>query len=187
MDKQTLRSKQKALLSSLDRNVYEHKSYMIANKLFNMEEWKNSSAIAVTVSNSPEVDTWNIIKRGWEEGKRVAVPKCVPKEKRLEFYYLKSFDELEMVYFGLFEPDPSKTTPAKKEEISLVIVPGLAFMRTGHRLGFGGGYYDRFLENFQGSTVALAFGEQIVEEVPIESFDLPVEKIISEGEIIHCE
>jgi 5-formyltetrahydrofolate cyclo-ligase len=187
VDKQTLRSKQKALLSSLERNIYEHKSYIVANKLFNTEEWKNSRTIAITVSNSPEVDTWNIIKRGWEEGKRVAVPKCVPQENRLDFYYIESFDELEKVYFGLFEPDPSKTMLSKKEEIALVIVPGLAFMRNGYRLGFGGGYYDRFLENFEGSTVALAFREQIVEEVPIESYDLPVEKIISEGEIIHCE
>lgn len=187
MDKKVMRKKQKALLSSIERNMYEHKSYLIAQQLFETEEWINTTVIAITVSNYPEVDTWQIIKRGWEEGKKIVVPKCSHEDRQLDFYYLNSFTELEKVYYGLFEPNPQNTLLADKKDISLVIVPGLAFMKNGYRLGFGGGYYDRFLEQFEGGTAALAFREQLVDRVPIEHFDLPVGKIISEGEIITCE
>ena len=187
MDKKQMRKEKKELLSSLDRNRYEHKSYLIALGLYGTEEWQNSKTIAITVSNFPEVETWQIIKRGWEEGKNIVVPKCSPSDKRLIFYKLDSFDQLEKVFFGLFEPNPPKTVRVEKEDIELVVVPGLAFMRNGYRLGFGGGYYDRFLEQYNGMTASLAFQEQLVEKVPVEQFDLPVSKIISEREIIFCE
>ena len=187
MDKKELRKKQKALLSALERHVYEHKSYLIASRLYETEEWKRSETIAVTVSNFPEVDTWQIIRKGWEEGKRVLVPKCVPMDKELNFYYLDSFAGLEKVFYGLFEPAPEKNILADPADIDLVIVPGLAFMKSGYRLGFGGGYYDRFLVNYQGSTLSLAFQEQLVEEVPVQEFDIPVDTIVSEGVVMECE
>jgi 5-formyltetrahydrofolate cyclo-ligase len=187
LDKKELRQKQKDLLSSFERHIYEHKSFLIASSLYKTEEWRTSKTIAVTVSNFPEVDTWQVIRKAWEEGKWILVPKCVPNEKKLDFYYLHSFDGLEKVFYGLFEPDPEKNTPADSAEIDLVIVPGLAFMRNGYRLGFGGGYFDRFLENFRGQTLSLAFKEQLVKEVPVEHFDIPVAKIVSEGAVIKCE
>jgi 5-formyltetrahydrofolate cyclo-ligase len=187
MEKKDLRQKQKALLTSFERHIYEHKSFLIASRLYGSEEWKTSGTIAVTVSNFPEVDTWQIIRKGWEEGKRIVVPKCRPKEKQLDFYYLDSFAGLEKVFYGLLEPCPERNNLADPMAIDLVIVPGLAFMSTGYRLGFGGGYYDRFLESFQGRTVSLAFQEQLVEEVPVEHFDVPVEKIISERDVMECE
>jgi 5-formyltetrahydrofolate cyclo-ligase len=187
MDKKDLRQKQKALLSSFERHIYEHKSYLIASRLYKTEEWRTSRTIAVTVSNFPEVDTWQVIRKGWQEGKRILVPKCVPNNKKLDFYYLDSFGDLEKVFYGLFEPAPTKNILADSDEIDLVIVPGLAFMKSGYRLGFGGGYYDRFLENFQGMTLSLAFQEQLIDEVPVEHFDIPVAAIVSEGDVIKCE
>ncbi|RIW31056.1 5-formyltetrahydrofolate cyclo-ligase [Bacillus salacetis] len=187
MDKKELRKKQKALLSTLERHIHEHKSFLIASRLFDTEEWKSARTVAVTVSNFPEVDTWQIIRKGWEEGKRIAVPKCRPKEKQLDFYYLTSFADLEKVFYGLLEPSPEKNKPAHPRDIDVVIVPGLAFMATGYRLGFGGGYYDRFLETFQGRTVSLAFQEQLAENIPVEYFDIPVEKIVSEDSVMKCE
>ncbi|MGM0844249.1 MAG: 5-formyltetrahydrofolate cyclo-ligase [Bacillota bacterium] len=187
MDKKELRKHQKALLSSIDRPVYEQKSFLIASELYKTEEWKSSEAVAITVSNFPEVDTWQIIRKGWEEGKRVLVPKCSPKNRELNFHQLTSFAALETVYFGLMEPNPDQCNLVDKNEIDLVIVPGLAFMPTGHRLGFGGGYYDRFLENYHGSTLSLAFQEQLVQEVPVEPFDVSVSKIITEKAVIVCE
>ncbi|WP_113927553.1 5-formyltetrahydrofolate cyclo-ligase [Bacillus sp. P14.5] len=187
MDKKELRNKQKALLAAFDRPEYEHKSFLIASELYKTEEWAASHTIALTVSNFPEVDTWQIIRKAWEEDKRVLVPKCSPKDRRLDFYQLDSFADLEKVYFGLLEPDPDKCILAEKDMIDLVIVPGLAFMRSGYRLGFGGGYYDRFLANYQGRTLSLAFHEQVVKEVPVEHFDIPVGKIITEGAVLNCE
>ncbi|MCP3741399.1 5-formyltetrahydrofolate cyclo-ligase [Rossellomorea sp. BNER] len=187
MNKKQLREAQIQLLSSLSKQEYEQKSFEISRRLFESKQWKISSVISLTISNFPEVNTWDIIKRGWEENKKIVVPKCNSTDKTMDFRTITSFNQLEKVYFGLLEPMPSRTVSVTTDEMDLVIVPGLSFTRNGYRLGFGGGYYDRFLENYHGNTVSLAFKEQIVESVPVETFDLPVQTILSEEEDITCE
>jgi 5-formyltetrahydrofolate cyclo-ligase len=177
--KKNLRRTIKAKLSELSLPEYEDHSYQIAQQLFKTDDWIKASTVAITVSKAPEVDTFQIIRKGWEQGKRMVIPKCEPKSRGLDFRELKRFSELESVYYGLLEPIVSNTKSVSAGEIDLVIVPGLAFSKDGFRLGFGGGYYDRFLANYQGKTVSLAFKDQVVAEVPIESHDIPVGKIIS--------
>ncbi|MBS4194686.1 5-formyltetrahydrofolate cyclo-ligase [Lederbergia citri] len=186
MDKKTIRKSYKDELKSLDRITYEHWSYMIANELFLTDEWKNAETIGITVSHFPEVDTWQIIRRGWEAGKKIVVPKCYPSENKMEFRQITAFDQLETVFFGLFEPKEAKTMKVENDEIHLLIVPGLVFNREGFRVGFGGGYYDRFLTGFNGATISLCFSMQISEKLPIENHDIPVGKIITEEEVIIC-
>jgi 5-formyltetrahydrofolate cyclo-ligase len=183
--KKDLRKSIKAKLSEISLPQYEDQSYKIAQQLFKTDEWMEASTVAVTVSKAPEVDTFQIIRKGWEQGKRMVVPKCEPKPRKLDFRELKRFSELESVYYGLLEPIVSETISVNPDEIDLVVVPGLAFSKNGYRLGFGGGYYDRFLANYQGKTVSLAFKDQILSEVPVENHDIAVEKIItSQGVII---
>ncbi|MGV2938228.1 5-formyltetrahydrofolate cyclo-ligase [Mesobacillus sp. LC4] len=183
--KKALRKGMKEKLAELGKPEYEDLSYRVGQQLFQTEEWIEASTIAITVSKAPEVDTFQIIRKGWEQGKRMVVPKCEPKTRQLNFRELKRFSELESVYYGLLEPIVSETESINPDEIDLVVVPGLAFSNEGYRLGFGGGYYDRFLANYQGNTVSLAFVNQIVPEVPVESHDIPVRKIVSsEGVII---
>ena len=181
-----MRQQVKEELSKIDRLTYEQYSFQIARHLFSLPEWQEAETIAVTVSNVPEVDTWQIIRQGWIEGKRVVVPKCVPAERGLNFHELTAFTELETVYYGLYEPAPLRTYPVDRSQMDLILVPGLAFSRSGSRLGFGGGYYDRFLEGYNGKTAALAFSQQLVEKLPKEPHDLPVKKIITEQEVIFC-
>ena len=75
----------------------------------------------------PEVDTFQIIRKAWDEGKRIVMPKCLPKDRKMDFRILDRFDQLESVYFGLLEPIESKTVRVDPEEIDLLIVPGIAF------------------------------------------------------------
>ncbi|MBS4199670.1 5-formyltetrahydrofolate cyclo-ligase [Bacillus sp. FJAT-49732] len=187
MDKTSIRKKYKEKLKSLDRITYEHQSYTIANKLFQTNEWKNAEMIGITVSHFPEVDTWQLIRRGWEEGKKIVIPKCYPSDKKMEFRQITAFDQMVTVFFGLFEPIETKTMMAEKKEIDLLLVPGLVFNRQGYRIGFGGGYYDRFLTEFNGNTISLCFSMQISENIPIENHDIPVNKIITENEMITVE
>ncbi|NKE05096.1 MULTISPECIES: 5-formyltetrahydrofolate cyclo-ligase [Mesobacillus] len=183
--KKALRQGMKEKLAELGKPEYEDLSYRVGQQLFQTEEWMEASTIAITVSKAPEIDTFQIIRKGWEQGKRMVVPKCEPKTRQLNFRELKRFSELESVYYGLLEPIVSETESVSHDEIDLVVVPGIAFSNEGYRLGFGGGYYDRFLANYQGNTVSLAFENQIVPEVPVESHDIPVRKIVSsEGVII---
>lgn len=182
--KKELRKMIRKELSSLNLPEYEHLSYQIAKRLYQDEYWKMASTVAITMSKMPEVDTWQMIRKAWEQEKRIVVPKCEPKSRAMDFRELTQFSQLESVYSGLFEPIVSETVKVKQDEIDLVIVPGLAFSKTGYRLGFGGGYYDRFLANYQGKTLSLGFESQIVSGIPIEAHDIPVSKIISNIEVI---
>jgi 5-formyltetrahydrofolate cyclo-ligase len=178
-EKKVIRKEIKEKLLSISKPIYEHQSFMIAQSLQEDPFWVNANTIGITISNFPEVDTYQIIRRAWEQGKRVVVPKCIPEGKKMDFRQLKQFNQLESVYFGLYEPMESLTLLVDPKEIDLIIVPGLAFDKSGYRIGFGGGYYDRFLENFKGHTLSLCFSEQIVECVPTEVHDIPVEKTIT--------
>lgn len=180
--KQILRSSLQQGLQKMSQSLYEHYSKKIASILFELEEWKSADTIAITVSRKPEVDTYAIISHAWDNGKTVVVPKCFPNNRTMKFYTLKSFQELETVFYGLKEPILSKTVEMDKKDIDLVIVPGLGFTSQGYRLGFGGGYYDRFLIDYNGKTISLAFSEQLVDTLPIEPHDIPVGKLVtSEG------
>jgi 5-formyltetrahydrofolate cyclo-ligase len=179
MNKKELRSLIIGELKKLSKPEYEQFSYEIANQLFAEELWGKSKTIGITISNYPELDTYQIIRKAWEQGKRIVVPKCHPKVKHMSFHELKQFTQLESVYYGLLEPIEAITKTVDKEEIDLLIVPGLAFTNEGYRLGFGGGYYDRFLPDYKGSTVSLAFPTQLKAKLPIEEHDIPVQKIIT--------
>ncbi|MEH7414133.1 5-formyltetrahydrofolate cyclo-ligase [Neobacillus drentensis] len=183
-EKNLIRKQVKETLSTLSRPLYEHYSFKIASTLYTDVDWEKAKTIGIYVSRQPEVDTYQIIRKAWEQGKQVVIPKCSPKDKGLAFRTLTDFSQLESIYYGLLEPIETLTTEINAEEIDLIIVPGLAYTRTGYRLGFGGGFYDRFLSEYPGKTLSLAFNQQIIPNFPIEDHDIPVSKIITNEEVI---
>ncbi|MGG0716495.1 5-formyltetrahydrofolate cyclo-ligase [Robertmurraya massiliosenegalensis] len=183
-EKKELRKSLQEKLKKMTKLEYEQLSYKIAQNLFTDPAWVKSKTVGITVSRVPEVDTYQIIRTAWENNKQVVVAKCEPKERTMHFRTLTALDQLETVYFGLSEPIVEKTIEVEKEQIDLLIVPGLAFTKDGYRLGFGGGYYDRYLEDYKGQKLALAFPLQLVKKLPIESHDIPVDKIVMAEEII---
>ncbi|RFU65706.1 5-formyltetrahydrofolate cyclo-ligase [Peribacillus glennii] len=184
--KKEIRGQLKSVLQNISEPDYRTLSRKIAKNLFKLGEWEKAKVVGVTVSNVPEVDTREIIKKAWEQGKEVAVPKCFPKEKSIQFRKITSLEQLETVFFGLQEPILNETTEAPREEIDLLIVPGLGYTRTGYRIGFGGGYYDRFLPYYNGPTLSLAFNEQVLPALPIEKHDIPVGKLITPERVFVC-
>ncbi|WP_180960421.1 5-formyltetrahydrofolate cyclo-ligase [Neobacillus cucumis] len=186
-DKKVVRTRVKESLQSLGKTLYEDYSHKIARTLFEEDEWKTAKTIGIYISRKPEVDTYQIIRRAWDEGKQVVVPKCNPIDKTLSFRTLTDFSQLESVYYGLWEPIVSVTNKISSEMIDLIIVPGLAYTRDGFRLGFGGGFYDRFLSNYSGKTLSLAFHLQIIPHFPVEKHDIPVSKIITDQEVIKAK
>jgi len=172
-------------LKLIEGETYKEQSASIAGRLFEQPEWIRAEVIGITISRPPEVDTYTIISKAWLEGKKVAVPKCLPENRKMDFRYLTDFSQLESVYYGLKEPREEMTGMAQKDDIDLLIVPGVAFSTNGFRVGFGGGYYDRFLTGFSGKTVSLAFSCQLIDNLPIEAHDIPVGRIITEQRVIH--
>lgn len=183
-DKKSIREEMKKRLSGLSKPYYEDYSYKIARNLYNHEDWKQAKVIGITISKEPEVDTYQIIRKAWELGKDVVAPKCHPKEKRLTFHKITEFSQLESVFYGLYEPIIEKTIEVNPEDINLLVVPGLAYTREGFRLGFGGGYYDRYLTKFNSKTISLAFHFQVIPQFSIEKHDIPVSNIITNDEVI---
>ncbi len=184
MRKKELRAEMKETLSKLPKSLYDDYSHRIANLLFNDEDWLQANVIGITISQKPEVDTYQIIRKAWELGKQVAIPKCDPKEKKMSFRLITQFSQLETVYFGLLEPVAHLTAEIEPESIELLIVPGLAFTANGYRIGFGGGYYDRFMKNYFGKTLSLAFSPQMIPDFETEEHDIPVSKIITNEKVI---
>lgn len=180
-EKKLLRKQISDRLAKMNKPQYEHSSYKIAQTLYQDSFWKEARTVGVTISSFPEVDTYQIIRKAWEEGKQVVIPKCLPKKREMVFRTFTQFNQLESVYFGLLEPIKTVTKEVQANEIDLLIVPGLAYTEEGYRLGFGGGYYDRYLAGFNGNTISLAFQSQVVTELPIEDHDISVSKLITDS------
>ncbi|OIJ22181.1 5-formyltetrahydrofolate cyclo-ligase [Anaerobacillus alkalidiazotrophicus] len=178
MKKTYLRNKVKKCLQEMSNADYVELSSTIKKRFITSEEWKSSKTIGITISTQREVDTKSIIEEGWRQNKRIVVPKCFPKEKELKFYEINSFTDLEESFYALKEPITTKTTFVAKENIDLLVVPGVVFDTRGYRIGYGGGYYDRYLINYKNKKISLAFHFQIINEVPNEHHDIAVDKII---------
>lgn len=182
-------SKRKLMLTIMrDMNHSEHasKSAAILERLFTCDEYVSAHIIGVTMSRFPEVDTYPLIESAWKSGKQVAVPKCIPGTREMDFRIITSFDDLETVYMDLKEPVVERTISIAKGQIDLQIVPGVVFSDEGYRIGFGGGYYDRYLIDHGGERVSLAFDIQTAQEVPVEEHDIPVNNIFTENRVIQC-
>ncbi|TCW52402.1 5-formyltetrahydrofolate cyclo-ligase [Bacillus thuringiensis] len=167
-------------MNSLSEERYTTLSEKIAFSLYGQKEWAEAKTIGITLSMENEVNTYPIIEKAWEEGKKVVVPKCNKGTRTMSFRQISNFDQLEIVYMNLREPIPALTEEVNADEIDLQIVPGVAYTERGERIGYGGGYYDRYLMHYKGKTLSLAYSFQIVEHIPLEPFDKNVEKIITE-------
>lgn len=181
MNKSDLRQSCLTYLKELDATQRQRIGKKLLTQLTALDSWRQATTIGVTISQGVEWDTRSIIETAWQQGKTVCVPKCLSKEKQLVFYQLDTYEQLENVYIHLLEPNPHKTTPVLKEQIELLLVPGLLFNKQGFRIGFGGGYYDRFLQDFSNETISLTSENQVMEYLPVEPFDIPVHQILTEN------
>ncbi|MFF5995385.1 5-formyltetrahydrofolate cyclo-ligase [Lysinibacillus sp. KU-BSD001] len=184
MDKKILRNEMRRRLKQMDEATYLHRSRLIQQRLLREPSIVEGKTIAVTMSRFPEVETREIIQALWQLGKTVAVPKCQSQTHEMEFYRIDNFNQLEIVYFGIEEPILTQTNYISKREIDVIIVPGIVFNKAGYRVGFGGGYYDRYLVDYLGEKISLAFDEQVTEQVPTESHDMPVNIILTDKQRI---
>lgn len=180
MNKQSLRKQMIHQLKLINPEEKLAIGKQLTTHLFNTSIWKDASVIGVTVSQNFEWDTKTIIEQAWEERKKVTVPKCNITNKQLSFYQIKTKTDLEHGYANIMEPIIAQTKKVDKQLIELLIVPGIMFDKHGYRIGFGGGYYDRFLSSFTGITVSLAHTKQIINSLPVEVYDIPVQFLITE-------
>lgn len=178
--KKELRLQTLAKLDQISAEEFERSTALLHEHLLQLPVWKQAKTIALTMSRGKEIPTLPLIKKAWEEGKTVCIPTCFPKTKEMTFYEYTPATKMTSSYFGLLEPDPLESTVVHKEAIDLIIVPGVCFDQRGYRIGFGGGYYDRYLADYHGVTIALCLSLQQIKHVPSEAHDIPVSMMVSE-------
>lgn len=154
------------------------RSDMIAEKVIHHSFFLNADCIYCYVDYNAEVYTRAIIEAAWDMNKKVAVPKIEGDE--IHFYYLNCFSDLQEGYRGILEPI---TTMPANDGNALVIMPGVAYDKARHRIGYGKGFYDKFLKNHHGHTIALGYELQIVDYIPFEEHDFSPNVIITEETI----
>lgn len=176
MVKQTLRQVVLAKLARLAPSVRLLKEQQLYQQLFTSPDWQKATIIGITMSKVPEIATQPIIEQALAEKKHVVIPRTQSNERLLLFCnYTKSTPTQSLR--GIEEPLPTAAV-IDAARIDLLIVPGVVFNTAGYRIGFGGGYYDRLLANYQGATISLAFSEQLVTELPVEAHDQPVQTVL---------
>jgi 5-formyltetrahydrofolate cyclo-ligase len=173
------------LLSAHDRH---EKSIAIMHSFWNLPETEQWSTLFVYVNFRSEVETMDLIRMSLARGKRVAVPLVDADAVRMIPLLIKD-PALDLVpgYYNIPEPDPGRTQRVDPGGIDAAVIPGSVFDISGGRLGYGGGYYDRFLLNEapQARRIGLAFELQVVEEVPLEPHDQPLDILITEKRTVN--
>jgi 5-formyltetrahydrofolate cyclo-ligase len=171
--------------AAIEYDVRKEWDIKIYNKLINSEFYKNSKVIFAFVSFKSEVDTHEIIKRAIMDKKIICVPKIRSKAKGIEIFRINSMAELSVGYHGILEPIDN-CIAVNSEDLDLILMPGAAFDRQGGRLGYGMGYYDRFLANMNSyvDKIALAYDFQVLEKVPMEERDVRINGIITNKEVV---
>ncbi len=182
-DKQQLRQHYKQIRKQLSAEEVQNHSSRIAEQLFASPFWQQSKTIMLYLSFQNEVATEVIYQRGWQEGKTMLLPICAPSGGLMEMSVLLSLDSLVPNRYGIGELPEHLQNIAAPEEIDLCIIPGIAFDKKGNRLGFGAGYYDRYLPrvNQKAKRIALAYECQLYDgTLPTDAYDLPMQYILTE-------
>ncbi len=182
-DKKALRRQLRQMRSEMPAEQRLGLSERIADRLISEEAYKNCETVLCFVSTAIEVETKKIIDTAFADGKRVAVPRCIFGTHEMEFAFIESLSELVSGAYGILEP-PLHNELTLGGENSICIVPGLSFDEMGYRLGFGGGYYDRFLSEYKGISCGVCYGSFVVGRLPCEECDVTVDKIITEERTI---
>jgi 5-formyltetrahydrofolate cyclo-ligase len=181
-DKQEIRKKILMLRNGMTPGEIAAKSGLITRRLIEFRDLREASTLMVFLSFGSEVLTDDLLRWGWEAGKRMVIPLCRPEERGLTPCLLCSFAELKIGHYGIREPKAENIRPVPREEIDAILVPAVAFDRRGYRVGYGGGYYDRFLPEVPRAVrIGAAFSCQIVEEIPADQHDVPVDRIVTEN------
>lgn len=188
-DKSSLRSNYLTARRRIDPATKAALDARILERLAGFDLYADAGLVLAYVSYGNEVDTRAVIESALASGKRVAVPRVLPHKHKMDFYEIDCMGDLEEGFKGILEPRRGVSSPLGTVDLlgSVCLVPGLVFDAEGHRIGYGGGYYDRFLQFYPGDKIALARSAQVSSNpLPAESSDVPVDFIVTDSGVWHC-
>lgn len=184
--KNQLRQYYKQLRKQLSPATVKKYSAQIAAQLFALPLWQASQTIMLYLSFQNEVSTAAIYQEGWQKGKTMLIPICAPQNGLMEMSCITSMEQLVCNRYGIGELPTNLQQIIAPEQIDLCLIPGIAFDHTGNRLGFGAGYYDRYLPRLRPGVkrLALAYECQLSPQtLPTDEHDLPMDYILTERQL----
>ncbi|WP_051331045.1 5-formyltetrahydrofolate cyclo-ligase [Aneurinibacillus terranovensis] len=186
--KQELREKIVAARAGVDETIREHWSNEIVRRLLTCETVQRADVIMAFLSFGTEVNLDRFIDECYKAGKRVYLPKTLVKERKIEPCRFTGWEGLTTGSYGIREPGSLPSIDWQRETIDVIIMPGVAFTKRGERIGYGGGYYDRFLSRFPEvpPLFAACYQMQIVSDMACEPHDIRMQKIVTEEAEYDC-
>lgn len=185
-NKNHLRQSSRDLRNSFGEEFIQNASASVCEKIVELVEFKNSDTVLMYFPIKNEISPIPLFDIAIKSGKIVAFPVCNTDNNTLIFKQNSNLNELNKSHLGLFEPNEnSKDVVITKN--TLCIVPALLFSRDGYRLGYGKGYYDRFLDNFNGISVGISFSSLVCDSLPKEDHDKKLNILITENEVIYFD
>lgn len=175
MDKKELRRQIREQKRAMTEEQIAAASARLGELFLNCPQYQNAMTIYGYLPYNQEVRTVPMLEQAMKDGKKVAVPKCYGEEMR--FIYMDDLSKVEKGYANI--PEPIADEPVADDRTALVLMPGMAFTKDGKRMGYGGGFYDKFLAAEPNHpTVALCYDFQMVEDLPTEDYDIPVDCVL---------
>jgi len=172
--KQTLRAAIRQRKRAMTPEDIDSRSEQLCRMVLQSQPYRNAKTIYGYLPFNQEVRTLPLLRQALTDGKQVALPRCYDKEMR--FILMKDLSQIHASTFGA--PEPVANSPVASDPAALVLVPGLAFDAAGHRMGYGGGFYDRFLDREPNHpTIALCFDFQMLPHLETEPHDISVDTI----------
>ncbi len=184
LEKQRLRQQLLAMRANLSDSERTQFSLRIHDQVMQLSAWKQARRIGCYLALPGEVDSDALIISAQAQGKIVAAPVVTRENKHMTFYTFNGLEDLTKGPFNLRQPRSEH--PLTADNLDLLLVPALAFDVHGHRLGFGQGYYDRYLSRYTGLRLGLAFSWQVVDHLPITAYDQPMNMVITEKDVFEA-
>lgn len=185
--KKEIRDNMREFRNNLSPEAKAKKDKNILKNILKLSVYKKAKTVLCYMSTQKEIDTKELIKKAWKDGKKVALPKCKDSDKKskalsnqLDFYYINSFDELSKQSFGLLEPIEECCEKVTNFDESICIIPGFCFDKYGYRIGYGGGYYDRFLQRYTGAKIGVVYKECMFKKLKYGRYDIPTNFVVND-------
>ncbi len=185
VDKKGLRKGILKIRNAMPPEEITAKSIKITSLLTELHAIHRAATIMVFLNFGSEVQTDGLIRWGWEMGKRIVAPLCYPETREMTPCIITDFSDLETGNYGIREPKAACVRVVPHEEIDVVLIPAVAFDRRGQRVGYGGGYYDRFLPKVpRAARIGVVFSCQLIPEFTAGPYDIPAQRIVTEQGVI---
>ncbi|MGN0452892.1 MAG: 5-formyltetrahydrofolate cyclo-ligase [Ruminococcus sp.] len=178
-EKAMLRAHYRSMRKKMTADYKRKLDLEVVSRFLCSDEYMSAKLILLYCAASGEIETRDLMRAALVNRKLVALPKC-GEGNTMKFYYVDSFDKLSKGAYGIMEPDTEKCAEVTDFTDALCVLPGLSFDPQGNRLGSGKGYYDRFLEGFEGTTVGLCYASFVKWSLPADVHDIPAKVLVTD-------